>query len=126
LTITVFYINLNIDPYTKPQKVMKKLILSATLLLSSAIAFCSVTVHYENRDNKGYNMVVKIDGEYKEVKIESGSSERITIKGGNNACYFVTSCGEIEVYEGDKIVVKDRCISVYRSLQQNYTKWTNY
>jgi len=95
-------------------------------MLFAGSAFCSVTVHYDNRDDKGYIMTVKMDGEYKEVKIENGAKGTVVIKGGNNACFFVTSCGEIEVNNGDKIYVKDRCVTVHKSLQQDYQKWTNY
>ncbi|GAA4467472.1 hypothetical protein GCM10023093_23470 [Nemorincola caseinilytica] len=99
---------------------MKKLVLSATLLLATCAAFGNVVINYENKDDRGYFMKVKIDGAYKEVKIESGSRAYITIQGGNSSCYFVTSCGEVEVNTGDIITIKDRCITVYKSLQQNY------
>lgn len=100
---------------------MKKLVLSATLLLSASAAFCNVLINYDNKDDKGYFMKIKIDGVYKEIKIESGAKAHITIQGTNCSCYFVTSCGEVEVNTGDNITVKDRCITVYKSLQQNYT-----
>jgi len=105
---------------------MKKLLFASVALLLSATAFCSVTVRYSNSDDKGYYMTVKIDGEEKVVKIENGTSGTVTIKGGNNACRFVTECGEIEVNDGDEIQVKGRCISVYRTLQQRTHKWSNY
>lgn len=105
---------------------MKKLIFSAAALLLAGVSFASVTVRYDNKDDKGYLMTVKIDGEYKEVKIESNKSALLTIKGGNNACVFVTGCGEVEVNDGDIITVKDRCITVYHSMQQNYYNWSKY
>ncbi|MBE2287999.1 MAG: hypothetical protein IAE95_00495 [Chitinophagaceae bacterium] len=105
---------------------MKKFFLSAAFSILATTAFCAVTVQYENQDHKGYIMKVKIDGEYKQVKFENYTSASLTIPGSNNGCYIITGCGEVEVNEGDKIVVKDRCVTVYRSLQQNYTRWTNY
>ena len=100
---------------------MKKLVLSATLIFSACAAFSNVLVNCDNKDDKGYFMKIKIDGAYKEIKIESGMKAHITIQGSNSSCYFVTSCGEVEVNNGDNITIKDRCVTVYKSLQQNYT-----
>ena len=105
---------------------MKKLVFATAALLVSASAFCSVTFRYDNRDDKGYYMTVKIDGEEKQIKVENGTSGIITVKGGNNACKIVTECGEVEVNDGDEITVKGRCISVYRTLQQKTHHWSNY
>ncbi|MBX2905875.1 MAG: hypothetical protein KF744_07550 [Taibaiella sp.] len=105
---------------------MKKLVFATFALFVSASAFCSVTFRYNNQDDKGYYMTVKIDGEEKQIKIENGSSGTITVKGGNNACRIVTECGEVEVNEGDEVTVKSRCISVYRTLQQKNHHWSNY
>jgi hypothetical protein len=102
---------------------MKKLLLSAVIAAASVSAYASVTIHYDNKDANGYFMKVKIDGVYKEIKIESGKSAYITIQGNNSACVFETRCGEVEVNTGDNITVENRCISVYKSLQQNYRNW---
>lgn len=99
---------------------MKKLILSAALAMTACSAYSNVIVRYENQDAQGYYMKVKIDGAYKEIKFESGKTADLTILGGNSACVFITGCGEVEVNTGDIIMVKDRCITVYKSLQQRY------
>ncbi len=102
---------------------MKKLILSAILSLGAFAGYSSVTVHYENQDRLGYVMKVKIDGAIKEIKIENGKAASLTIQGGNSACVIVTGCGDIEVNNGDRIVIHDKCVSVYKSLQWDYRHW---
>ena len=59
-------------------------------------------------------MKVRIDGAYKDVRFEIGASGHVTIQGGNRACFILTSCGEVEVNEGDKIVISEGCIKVYK------------
>lgn len=99
---------------------MKKLFLSATLAMLACSAFANVLVQYENQDAQGYFMKVKIDGAYKEVKIENGKISKLDIQGSNSACIFVTSCGEVEVNNGDVIIIKNRCITVFKTLQNRY------
>ncbi len=90
---------------------MKKLLLSAVLLISSVSAFCAVTLRYQNKDYKGYNMRLVIDGTDKEVKFENATAS-VTIQGGNRVCVIETRCGKIELADGDIIVIQDGCIRI--------------
>lgn len=93
---------------------MKKFIFSAAFTILASSAFSAVYITYDNRDSKGHIMKVRIDGAYKDVRFEIGASGHVTIQGGNRACFILTSCGEVEVNEGDKIVITDGCIKVYK------------
>jgi hypothetical protein len=90
---------------------MKKLILSASLLMLAAQGFCSVFIQYENKDSKAYTMKVRIDGTDKEVKFDNAAAA-VTIQGGNKTCVIETPCGKIEVKDGAKVYIKDGCIKM--------------
>ncbi len=92
---------------------MKKFLLSAALITGSLSAFCSVSVHYENKDEKGYNMRVAIDGTEKVIHFEITNAD-IVIQGGNNVCVIETKCGKVEVSDGDHIVIQDGCVKVHK------------
>ena len=88
---------------------MKKMILSAALLMLACNAFCSVYIQYENKDSKAYTMKVRMDGQDKEVTFDNATAA-VTIQGGNKTCTIETSCGTVEVKDGDKVIIKDGCI----------------
>jgi hypothetical protein len=92
---------------------MKKLLICLALAISSATTFGAVTVRYENMDDKGYTMWVRIDGTEKEVHFDIATSS-LVIQGGNNVCTIETRCGNVEVRDGDKVYIRDGCIKVTR------------
>lgn len=91
---------------------MKKLILAASLLLLATNAFCAVTIQYYNKDSKPYTMKVSMDGSTKQVTFDASKTASVTIQGGGTKCTIETSCGKVEVKNGDKVEVKDGCVKV--------------
>jgi hypothetical protein len=90
---------------------MKKMILSAAMLLLASQAFCGVTLRYENRDSKKVTMKSKMDGNERDVTFDNATSS-VTIQGSGTKCVIETSCGKVEVKDGDHIIIKDGCIKM--------------
>lgn len=92
---------------------MKK-IFTLVLVLSmfSLASFANVTLRYYNKDSKTHKMDVKISGSSKTVEFGSSRTSSVTIQGGGNEAYIETSCGRIKVKDGDKIVIKNGCITI--------------
>lgn len=84
----------------------------AALLLVVSIIEAAVTIRYENKDSKTHKMEVKIAGSSRTVEFGSSRTASVTIQGGSSECIIKTSCGEVKVKDGDRIVIKDGCIKV--------------
>lgn len=92
---------------------MKKFILViSALMLIATLAEAAVTLRYENKDSKEHKMDVKMSGSSKTVEFGSSRTASVTIQGSSTECVIKTSCGEVKVKDGDKIVIKDGCIKV--------------
>lgn len=72
----------------------------------------AVTLRYENKDSKTHKMEVKISGSKKTVEFGSSRTSSVTIQGGSSECVIKTSCGEVKVKSGDRVIIKDGCIKV--------------
>ncbi|MEM7040269.1 MAG: hypothetical protein AAF570_25095 [Bacteroidota bacterium] len=93
---------------------MKKrfLLLVTTFMLIAGTISAAVTVRYYNKDSKTYKFKVKMSGSTKTVEFGSSRTSSVTIQGNAEECVVYTDCGEVTLRAGDKITIKDGCITV--------------
>ena len=92
---------------------MKKgLLLSAIMFCSVVSAFSAVTIRYQNNDSKSHQMAVKIDGTSKAVVFDALKTSSVTIQGTATSVMIQTSCGVIEVKDGQNVTIKNGCITI--------------
>lgn len=91
----------------------KKIFLTiAAMFAMVTLIQAAVTIRYENKDSKTHKMEVKIAGSSKTVEFGSSRTASVTIQGGGSECIIKTSCGEVKVKDGDRVIIKDGCIKV--------------
>jgi hypothetical protein len=73
--------------------------------------FAGVTLRYYNKDSSSRTFNVKICGSSKKVTFQGSRTSSTTIQGCSSATIY-TSCGSIDVRNGDKIEIKNGCIKV--------------
>ncbi len=91
---------------------MKKifmLIVVSIFLASTAQA--AVTLRYHNSDSSNRTFAVKSCGSAKKITFDGSKTASATIQGCSSATIY-TSCGNIEVKDGDKVEIKDGCVTV--------------
>ena len=93
---------------------MKKqaVLLLMMLFLIVQVVNAAVTLRYYNKDSKSYKFKVKIAGSTKTVEFGASKKSSVTIQGGDEECIIYTECGEVKVAQGDKITIKDGCITI--------------
>jgi len=89
----------------------KAFILSMTFLLVSSIA-SAFTIDYYNKDSKNYTMEVRSNGSTQKVEFTSSTSGATSIQTSASEVEINTSCGWVKVKNGQKVVIKDGCITV--------------
>ncbi len=94
------------------KKFLAIIILSIGLLSITTALEAAVTIRYYNKDSKSHKMEVKMSGSTKHVTFESSRTASVTIQGSATKVKIETSCGTVEVEDGDKIEIKDGCITV--------------
>lgn len=105
-TTKFYYISLK-------NNIMKKLLLSILIVfIFIGTSMAAVTLRYYNKDSKTYTFKVKMSGSTKEVKFNSSTTSSVTIQGNATECIIICECGEVKVKGGDKIEIKDGCITV--------------
>lgn len=85
------------------------LIASFGLFLSMAAN--ALTIRYYNKDSKDYEFEVKCNGSTKSVEFDASKTSSTSIQSCSKAV-IKTECGEVEVSDGDKITIKDGCITI--------------
>lgn len=90
----------------------KGLVFLSALFLFVQLANAAVTIRYYNKDSKTHKFDVKIAGSSKTVEFGSSRTSSVTIQGGSEECVISTDCGDIKVKQGDRITIKDGCISI--------------
>ena len=90
----------------------KAVLLLMMLFLIVQVVNAAVTIRYYNKDSKTHKFKVKIAGSTRTVEFGSSKTATLTIQGGSEECIIYTDCGEVKVSEGDKIIIKDGCITI--------------
>jgi len=94
------------------RNLLKVFMTAIVLICFISTVDAAVTLRYYNKDSKKHTMDVKISGSSKEVTFESSRTASVTIQGSATSAKIETSCGTIEVKDGDSIEIKDGCITV--------------
>ena len=83
--------------------------LAFIFLANVASAF---TIKYYNKDSKNYKMEVKSNGSTQKVEFRSSTSGSTSIQTSADEVKINTECGWVTVKDGDKVIIKDGCITV--------------
>ena len=84
-------------------------ILLTALIMLAVTAEAGVTLRYYNKDSSDRTFSVKTCGNNTKVTFQSSRTSSVTIQGCSSATIY-TSCGSIEVRDGDKVEIKNGCI----------------
>lgn len=90
---------------------IKTFILSMTFLLVSSIA-SAFTIDYYNKDSKSYTMEVRSNGSTQKVSFNASTTGATSIQTSASEVEINTSCGWVKVKNGQKVVIKDGCITI--------------
>jgi len=90
----------------------KGLLLIASLVCIAGSVQAGLTVRYYNKDSNDYEMKAKACGSSKEIKFGKSRTASTTIQTGCDEAIVYTKCGEVTIKDGDKITIKDGCISI--------------
>ncbi|MCI5056675.1 MAG: hypothetical protein MRY83_11235 [Flavobacteriales bacterium] len=90
---------------------MKKGIFILSVGMLFTMAANALTVRYYNKDSENYEFKVKCNGSTKSVEFGSSRTSSTSIQSCSEAVIY-TECGEVTVKDGDKITIKDGCITV--------------
>jgi hypothetical protein len=90
---------------------LKTSILSLLFLLVTTIA-SAFTIDYYNKDSKKHVMEVKSNGSTQKVEFNASTSGATSIQTSASEVEIKTSCGWVKVKNGQKVVIKDGCITV--------------
>ena len=90
----------------------KRLLLVASIVCLAGAVHAGITVRYYNKDSNEYEMEAKACGSAKVIKFGKSKTTSTTIQTGCSEATVQTKCGEVILKDGDKITIKDGCITV--------------
>lgn len=90
---------------------LKMMFLSLAFIFLANVA-SAFTIKYYNKDSKNHTMEVKSNGSTQKVEFRSSTSGSTSIQTSASVVKIKTSCGWVEVEDGDKVTIKDGCITV--------------
>jgi hypothetical protein len=90
---------------------MKTFVMALLFLFVTNIA-SAFTVPYYNKDSKTYTFEVKINGSTREITFKASTSGSAHCPPSADKCEIKTSCGWVEVKNGQKVIIKDGCITI--------------
>ena len=82
----------------------------AAFLLTSIVSAYSVPYYY--KDSKTYTFKVKINGSEREITFKGSTSGTANCPPMADVAEIQSSCGWVKVKNGQKITIKDGCITV--------------
>lgn len=85
------------------------LMASLFLTINTALAF---TVPYYNKDSKSYKMEVKANGSTSTISFSASTSSSASVQTSADVIEVKTDCGWVKVKNGQKIVIKNGCITI--------------
>ncbi len=91
---------------------MKKTFALAVGFIFFANIVGAFTVKYYNKDSKNYKMEVKSNGSTQKIEFRSSTSGSTSVQTSADKVKIKTECGWVEVEDGDKITIKDGCITI--------------
>ena len=88
-----------------------KAVLFALLMLGTTIAQ-AFSVQYYNRDSKKYTWEIKVNGNLREITFNASTSGTANSPSSGDKCEIKCECGWVEIQKGQKIEIKDGCITI--------------
>lgn len=79
------------------------------LVANVASAF---SIRYYNKDSKDHKMEVRTNGSTKSIEFRSSTTGSSSVQTSADTIEVKTSCGWVTVEDGDKITIKDGCITI--------------
>lgn len=70
------------------------------------------SVPYYNKDSKTYTFEVRINGSTREIEFKGSTSGTAHCPPSADKCEIKTACGWVEVKNGQKVIIKDGCLSI--------------
>lgn len=70
------------------------------------------SVRYYNKDSKTYKWEVKINGNIRSIEFRSSTAGTASVSLSGDKIEIKTDCGWVTVQDGDRIVIKDGCITI--------------
>jgi hypothetical protein len=70
------------------------------------------SVRYYNKDSKTYKWEVKINGNIRTIEFRSSTTGTASVSLNGDKIEIKTECGWVEVQDGDKVIIKDGCITI--------------
>lgn len=89
----------------------KLFFMTAMLFFVSSIA-SAFSVPYYNKDSKTYTFEVRINGSTREITFNASTSGTAHCPPTADKCEIKSSCGWVEVKNGQKVVIKDGCLKI--------------
>ncbi|MDO5981875.1 hypothetical protein [Flavivirga spongiicola] len=71
-----------------------------------------ITLRYYNKDSNDHEFKVKTCGSTTKIKFEKSRTSSVTIQTGCSDAIIYDNCKEIKVKKGDKITIKNGCITI--------------
>lgn len=78
-------------------------------------AFAGTTLRFYNKDSQDRTFKVVTCGNHTEVSFYHSTTSSVTIQGCSDAV-ITTSCGDVKVKDGDKVIIENGCVKVVSSL----------
>ncbi|MGD1839403.1 MAG: hypothetical protein ACFB0B_00675 [Thermonemataceae bacterium] len=94
---------------------MKKSLVILLFLAAGIMAATSpnaVQLTFQNMDAEDRTFEVMIDDAKQQVTFPKGGEGAVTIEGTAEVATIYTECDEVQVKNGDKIVIQDNCVKV--------------
>ncbi len=70
------------------------------------------SVRYYNKDSKTYKWEVKINGNTRTIEFRSSTTGTASVSLSGDEIEIKTECGWVTVEDGDKVIIKDGCITI--------------
>ena len=70
------------------------------------------SVRYYNKDSKTYKWEVKINGNIRSIEFRSSTAGTASVSLSGDKIEIKTDCGWVTVQDGDRIVIKDGCVTI--------------
>ena len=88
-----------------------KMLLAVALFFVTSIV-SAYSVPYYNKDSKDYTFKVKINGSTREITFKGSTSGTAHCPPTADVAEIETSCGWVKVKNGQKVTIKDGCITI--------------
>lgn len=90
---------------------LKMAFLSVAFLLLANVAG-AFTIRYYNKDSEKYTMEVRSNGSTQKIEFSGSTTGSASVQTSASEVEIKTECGWVKVKDGQKIIVKDGCITI--------------